>query len=109
MNTVRVLPDCCSGREESSECLPIGVRSLCPISPDWVPTFAQALLIGVPILRDDRSNAVRMPRCQSKARWRTVVEYIDRKPIETDDLGKAINNARDIFKRVMELLATRHI
>ena len=57
-DAVRVLPDGRLGLEEGAQRLAVLLRCVLPISPDRVPAVAQAFLIGVAILRNDRRDPV---------------------------------------------------
>src|SRR5262249_53116727 len=66
-------------------------------------------LIGVPVLGNNRSNTLGMFQCQPKAGRRPIVEYVDRKTLRADNLGKTIDDARDIVERIVKLIAVRHV
>src|SRR5262249_49339945 len=106
---IRILPDPCFGREESAACLPVRLRSFGPSSPDRVPALAQPFLIGVPVLGNDRRNTLGMLQCQPKASRRPIVEYVNRKTLQADNLGKTIDDVRDILECIVELIAIRHV
>src|SRR5262249_3919156 len=106
---VRILPDRCFGREESTQRFPVRLRSLRPISPDRVPAPAQPLLIGIPVLGNDGSNTLGMLQCQPKASRRPIVECVDRKTLQADTLRETVDSVRDIAERIVELIAARHI
>src|SRR5262252_4432545 len=108
-HAVRVLPDCCFRREESAERIAVRIRRLFPVSPDGIPTFAQTLLIGVPILGDDGGDALWVCRGHPKTSRRTVIEYIDCKAIQADYLCKAVDDVRDIIERIAELVSIGHV
>src|SRR5262249_28434893 len=108
-DAVGILPDRCFGREESTERLPVRLRRLSPVGSDRVPAVAQPFLVGVAILRDDRCNALWIFCRHSKTCRRTVVEYVDRKTVEADNFGKAIDYARNMVERIVELVAARHV
>src|SRR5262245_35045820 len=107
--TVHVLPDRRLRREERTERLTVRLRRFAPVGSDRVPSVAQPFLIGVAVLRDDRRDALGMPYCQSKTCWRAIVEYVDRKAIQTDDLGEAIDDVGEIVERVTGLVTARHV
>src|SRR5215471_9041156 len=86
---MRVLPDGRLRREEGAELLPVRRRSVFPICADQLPACAQAFLIGIAILRDDRRDSLRMLNRQTEAGRRAVIEDVDCIAIEADDLGEA--------------------
>jgi hypothetical protein len=51
-----------------------------------VPAVAQALLVSIAVLRDDRGDPVPMLDREPEPGWRAVVEHIDRITVEADDL-----------------------
>src|SRR5262245_894322 len=92
---MRVLPLGCLGLEEVAERRAVLRRGLLPVALDGVPAVAQALLIGVAILRDDRSDSLRVARRETEAHGCALVEDVDgirghpshcREPL--DDLGE---------------------
>ena len=54
-NAVRILPVRRLRRQEGAQCFAIGRRRVLPVGPDRSPAVAQALLVGIAILRDDRA------------------------------------------------------
>ena len=71
-----------------------------PVGADGAPAVAQALLVGVAVLRDDRSDPVRMLDREPEAGRRAVVEHIDGVAVEADGLGEAVDCLRDLVERV---------
>src|SRR6266481_9777444 len=65
-HTMRVLPARRLGREEAAERVSVGLRRFLPISPNGIPTIAQPFLIGVAVLRDDRSDTIRVPNGEAE-------------------------------------------
>src|SRR5258708_6217851 len=106
---VRVLPAGCLRSEEGAECLSIRLRRVLPVGLDWTPTLAKTFLIGVAVLRNDGSYPLRVADGEPEACRRAVVEDVHRKPIEADDLGKAVDHTGDVFERVTEFFSWRHI
>src|SRR5262249_59034393 len=95
------------GAQEAAERLAVGLRRNVPVGSDGGPAVAQPLRIGVAILRDDRSDAPGASHREPEADRRAVVENIDREAIKSDDLGKAIDDAREVVERVAELVPRR--
>src|SRR5215831_16481382 len=95
---MRVLPDGRLRREEGAELLPVRRRGVFPIFADRVPACAQASLIGIAILRDDRRDSLRMLNRQTEAGWCAVIEDVDGIAIEADDIGEAVDRIRDPVK-----------
>src|SRR5262245_20244136 len=99
---MRVLPLGQLGCQEAAERRAGLRRWLLPVAPNRVPALAQALLIGVAILRNDRSDALRMARRETEAHRCAVVEDVDGIPGEpshrrepVDDIGEAIEGVRE--------------
>ena len=90
-DAVRVLPDGRLRLEESAQRLAVGRRRVLPIGPDRIPAVAQALLVGVAVLRDDRGDPLRMLDREPEPGRRAVVEHIDGVAVEADDLGEAVD------------------
>ena len=98
-HAMRVLPDGRLRLEERAKRLPVGWRGVLPIGPDRLPAVAQALLVGVAVLGDDRGDPVRMPDGEPEPGRRAVVEHIDGVAVEADDLGEAVDRVRDPVER----------
>jgi len=60
-------------------------------------------------LRDDGGYPLGVADGEPEARRRAVVEDVDGKPIEADDLGKATDHARDVVERIFEFFPWRHV
>ena len=100
-----VLPEGRLGLQEIAKRLTVGLRGVLPIGANRIPALAQALLIGIAILRDDRRDPLRMLHRQAESRGRAVVEDIDRealKPITS--VKRSITSAR-VIEGVVELRA----
>src|SRR5262245_39049393 len=107
-NAVGVLPPRRLGAQEGPERLPVSLRWQFPIGSNGVPAVAQPLLIGVTVLRDDRSDALRVALREPEADRRAVVEHIDREAIESDDLGEAVDDNGDVVESVSEIISRWH-
>src|SRR5262249_19304152 len=84
-------------------------RGLLPISANRVPAVAQPFLVGVPVLRDDCGDPVRMPNRESEADGCTIIEHVRRETIEADHLSEAIDDARDVLERPAEATPAWHV
>src|SRR5262249_11039966 len=62
----------------------------------------------VTVLRDDRSDALGASHGEPEADRGAVVEDIDGEALESDDLGKALDDAGDAVERIAELTARWH-
>ena len=83
-HAMRILPDGRLRLEEGAQRLAIGWRRILPIGPDRIPAVAQALLIGVAVLRDDRGDPLGMFDREAEARRRAIVEDINGIAVEAD-------------------------
>src|SRR5258708_16493642 len=108
-NAVGVLPSARLRSEEGAERLSVRLRRVFPVGPDWTPAFAETFLVGVAVLRDDGSDPLGVADGEPEACRRAVVKDVHCKPIEADDLGKAVDYASDVVERVTEFLSWRHI
>src|SRR5260221_14260830 len=108
-HTVRVLPACRFGREESAERLSVRLRRVFPVGPDQCPAFAETFFVGVTVLRDDRRDPLGMANGHSKARRRAIVENVERETVESDNLGKTLDHASYVVACEFEILSRRHI
>jgi len=64
-------------------------------------SHTETLLVGVPVLRNDGGNALRMTDGESEACWCTVVKDVYRKLTEAYDLGEA--HVGNVVERVSEV------
>src|SRR4029450_7503060 len=80
-----------------------------PVGPNWTPALAKPLLVGVAVLRNDGRDPLRVADGEPEACRRAVVEDVHGKPIEADDLGKAVDDAGDVVERVAEFFSGRHV
>ena len=99
----------CLRSEKSAERRSVRLRWVLPVGPDWAPAAAEAFLVGVAVLRDDGGDPLRMADGKPEACRCAVVKDVHREPFEADDLGKAVDHARDIVERVTEFFSWRHI
>src|SRR5262249_4546620 len=102
-----VLPAGCLRREEGAERLSVRLRRVLPVSSDRRPALAETFLIAVAVLRDDGGDSLGVTDSEPEACRRTVVKNVHCKPIEADDLGKAVDDAGDVVECVTELFTWR--
>src|SRR5581483_3060290 len=62
--------------EKGPQAITILLGRILPIRSDGIPSGAKALLVGVSILRNDRSDAFWPGGSEPEAHWRTVVKNI---------------------------------
>jgi hypothetical protein len=106
-DAVDVLPFRGLGREKRADGLPVGGVWLLPVFLDRVPTGAQALLVGVAVLRDDRRDPLRPRQREPEADRRAVVENVDGVAAEADRVGEPLDDLRQVVEGVVELPAVR--
>src|SRR5262249_39288693 len=70
---------------------------------------AEAFLVGVAVLRNDRGYPPGMTDSQAEAGGRAVIEHVHRKPIKADDFGETVDHAGDVVERVTEFFPRRHV
>src|SRR5262249_49281734 len=73
------------------------------------PARTEPFLVGVPVLRNDRGDAIRMASGNAEARGRAIVEEVDGEAIEAHDLGESIDDVGHVVERVGEVGPERHI
>src|ERR1700722_17983310 len=75
-------------REAGTYSIAMGHARLAPVLLYGLPGIAQALLIGIAVLRHDGGQTLGSRHCQPEARWRTVVEHVKGVAREMESLGK---------------------
>src|SRR5215467_4000837 len=85
------------------------MRRFLPVLLDRVPAFAKPFFVGIPVLRNDGRDALRMGECQTESDGCTVIENVNREGFETDPVSKARDDHRQMIEGVVELLAVRRI
>ena len=95
---MRILPDGRLRLEEGAQRLAVRGRSVLPIGADRIPAVAQALLIGVAVLGDDRRDPIRMLDREAEPGRRAVVEHVDRIAVEADRLGEAVDRLGNLVE-----------
>ncbi len=108
-DAVGVLPERRFRREEAPQCVAVRLGRFAPIGPDRIPAVAEAFLIGVAVLRDDRRDTLRMLERNPQTDWRAVIENVDRKPLEVHDLRKAADDFGQSGERIGKSVARRQI
>ena len=106
-HAMRILPDGRLRLEEGAQRLTVCGRSVLPIGPDRIPAVAQALLISVAVLRDDRGDPIRMLDREPEPGRRAIVERIDGVAVEADGLGEAVDRLCNPGERVPLIAAYR--
>lgn len=84
-------------------------RWLFPVLLDRSPTLAEAILVSIPVLRNESSHPLRMCQREPQTDWRTVIEEVDCIAVETNRLGELVGDLGDVLERVGELLTIRRI
>src|SRR5437879_2889287 len=92
-NAVRVLPASRLRSEEGAERLSVRLRRVLPIGLDRTPALAEAFLVGVAVLGDNAGDPLGVTDGEPETRRRAVIKDVHGKPIEADDLGKAVDHA----------------
>ena len=80
-----------------------------PVFLNRVPALAQAFLVSITILRNDRGDSLWMRQSKTQSDGGSVIEYVDDVPMEADRLSEAINDIGEILERVSELSAVGRI
>src|SRR5260370_42052874 len=106
---MRVLPAGCLRSEEGAERVSVRLWWGLPVGLDWAPALDKTFLVGVAVLRDDGNYPLRVADGEPEACRCAVVEDVHCKPIEADDLGKAVDHTGDVVERVTEFFSWRHI
>src|SRR5437016_6989728 len=106
---MRVLPLGRLGREEVAERRAVLRRGLLPVALDRVPALAQPVLIGVAILRDDRSDSLRVARRETEAHRGPVIENIEGITAEAERFRKLLHHVGQVIKGVRKARRARRI
>src|SRR5262249_29286383 len=101
-HAVPVLPLSRFWLEESAQCGAIFRRRFLPISLDRIPAVAQALQVGVAVLRNHGGDPLRMANGEAKTNWCAVVENIKCITVETDHLREPLDHLRQVLEAVFE-------
>jgi hypothetical protein len=83
-----------------SDGIAVFFRWLAPVALDRCPCVAQPLLVGIPVLRDNRRDPLRMRHRQPKSRGRAVVEDIERIAGELERIREGEDGPGQRVKRV---------
>jgi hypothetical protein len=76
-DAVGVLPHCCCRQKKGAQRRAVCVGRVLPVGADRVPAVAEALDIGIAVLRDDGGDALGVPRREAETGRRAIVEDID--------------------------------
>src|SRR5215831_1073658 len=108
-HAVQILPLGCLGLEKVAERRPVLGRGLLPVALDRVPALTEPLLIRVAVLRDDRSDPLRMARRETEADRRTVVENVNGIAGEPDNRREPVDDVGEAIEGVPELRPVRSV
>src|SRR5262249_32827488 len=86
--------------QKSAERIAILLRRVLPVSPDRIPAVAQAFLIGITVLGDDRRDSLRMFDREPESRRSAVVEDVYGIGCKADDLGETVDLLGDAIERI---------
>src|SRR5262249_26240472 len=95
--------------EEFAQRVAILGRRLPPISLDRVPALTKALLISVAVLRNDRSDLLRMRQRQAETYRGAVIEHIQGITLQVERLCEAVDDLRQVLECVQESLPARRV
>src|SRR5262245_6776164 len=76
--TVRVLPLHRFGLQEGAQGRTVFRRGILPVGLNWIPSLAQALLVGIAVLRDHSGDLLRMTHGKSESHRRAIVKDVNR-------------------------------
>src|SRR5439155_1623839 len=68
-------------------------RRFPPIPLNGIPTLAEALLIGVAVLGNNRGDSLRTREGQAKSHRRAIIKHIERVAPQADFLGKCLHHS----------------
>ena len=80
-----------------------------PIGPDRSPAVTETFLVGVAVLQDHGRDLLGVADGEPEACRRVVIKNINRKAVEADDFGEALDDVGDVVERVAEFIVRRHI
>src|SRR5215469_1100000 len=83
---------------------PVAWSGFFPVFLNRVPALAQALLVSIAILRNDRGDSLWMRQCKTQSDRCAVIEDIYCVSVETDRLRELIDDIRDVGERVRKSL-----
>src|SRR5262249_20780072 len=108
-HALRVLPARGLGAEEGPQCLAIRFGRVLPICTNWIPARTEPFLVGVPVLRNDRRDAIRMASGNAEAGGRAIVEDVDGETTQTPAPRDWIDDVGHVVERVGEARGGRNI
>src|SRR5262249_10380012 len=106
---MRVLPLGCFRLQKLAQGRAVLHSWLLPIFLDWIPTLAQTFFISIAVLRDDGGDPLGMEQREPKSHRSSIVEDVDRVPINTDGLYKPVDDFGQVFKAIAEVFAVRRV
>lgn len=87
----------------------VGCAGALPICMDRVPALAQALLVGVAVLRDEGGDAPGVPHGEAEADRRAVVEDVERVAGQPERVGEPGDHLGQAVEGVGELFAVGRV
>ena len=108
-DAVRVLPHGCFRLDHAADRVAVGLRGFLPVRPDGVPPVAEAFLVGVAVLGDDRGDAFRPPQGQAKPGRGAVVEDVKRVTVKARRVGEAFQDVGQGLEGVGKAVPARHV
>jgi hypothetical protein len=108
-DSVRVLPHGCFRLDHAADRVAVGLRGFLPVRPDGVPSVAEAFLVGVAVLGDDRGDAFRLPQGQAEPGRSAVVEDVECVTVQARRVGEAFQDVGQGLEGVGEGVPARHV
>ena len=97
-----ILPLNACGRDEFAQRGAVLVGGLLPVLLNWVPAVAQALDVGIAILRDQRGDALRMPQRKTETDRRAVIKDINCVASKLQRFHESVDHTGQVFEGVVE-------
>ncbi len=82
--------------------LAVGRVRLAPIGAQHAPALAQALLVGIAVLRHDRAHPLGPRQREPEAHGRAVVEHVERVAMQPERVGEAFDHLGEVVEAVRE-------
>src|SRR5579862_5927100 len=100
-HTMGVLPARSSRRQNAlSECVSILWSGCSPVLSDRVPSITKAVLVCVPVLRNNRRYPVGVGHRQAETSRCAIVKYVDRIAVDFEGLREGLDRQRQLIERV---------
>src|SRR6266566_832791 len=80
-----------------------------PKSAAGFPVFPEATIMRHGILNDQRLNALRVSKSQTKANWPAIVLHVEAVMRQAERLGKMLHHGRNVVEGVREFCMIRPI